>query len=270
MSAAARVMRNWRTLAPERRLAAGASLGLFVTLFLPWYQETVVAAGRTNSATLTGWAAFSFVEAAVLLVAAAVVTLLLQRAEGRAFHLPGGDGWVITLAGAWTCVLVVWRILDKQSAQVSGPGAAASGVEWGIFMALGLAGLLTYAGSRIRRAGAPEPPLPDGDELDFSLPRRGRGSQGEGSRRRAERRVPASEPDTRAARASPPERRRSSSRTETIAFPVPEPLADPPTLRIGRTDRAATERTRPEPAPRALRPPDPEEQLTMPFDSEEP
>ena len=96
----------------------------------------------------TGWGAFSFVEAAVLIVAAGVLTLLFQRAEARAFHLPGGDGGVILAAGLWTCLLIVWRIFDKQGATTSGPSATtSSGIEWGIFVALAAAAFLAYAGS---------------------------------------------------------------------------------------------------------------------------
>jgi hypothetical protein len=165
---ARRVGRAWRTLPGERRLAAAAAIGLFVALFLPWYQQTVVVAGKSSgleaaSVSLTGWGAFSFVEAAVLLVAAAVLTLLFQRAEGRAFHLPGGDGWVITAAGVWACALVIWRIFDKPGTSNHGQFTTTSGIEWGIFVALAVAGLLAYAGSRIRAAHRPEPPLP-GDE----------------------------------------------------------------------------------------------------------
>ena len=154
------MIRAWRALPSERRLAVYACGGLFLSLFLPWYQETLVVVGKSASTSLTGWQAFSFVEAAVLLVAAGVLTLLFHRAEGRAFHLPGGDGWVVSAAGAWACALIVWRIFDKQSVSVHGPGAAVSGIEWGIFAALALAGLLLYAGSRIRAAHQPEPPLP--------------------------------------------------------------------------------------------------------------
>ncbi len=161
---APRLVRVWRRLPSERRLAAVAALALFLTLFLPWYQETVIAGGvgslRSVSATLTGWAAFSFVEAAVLLVAAFVLALLFIRAEGRAFHVPGGDGGVITAAGFWTCVLIVWRMFDKEGTSGHGQVATTSGIEWGIFIALGVAGVLTYAGTRIRRAHEPEPPLP--------------------------------------------------------------------------------------------------------------
>lgn len=110
--------------------------------------------------SVTGWGAFSFVEAAVLLVAVAVLVLLFFRAEGRAFHVPGGDGGVITAAGAWTAVLVIWRIFDKQGTSSHNQFLAASGIEWGIFIALGVAALLAYAGTRIRLAHEPEPPLP--------------------------------------------------------------------------------------------------------------
>jgi hypothetical protein len=158
------MIRAWRELPQERRLAALASAGLFLTLFLPWYQETVFANGvtslRSASSSLTGWGAFSFVEAAVLMVAAAVLILLFVRAEGQAFHVPGGDGGVITAAGFWTCVLIVWRIFDKEGTSRHDQIAYTSGIEWGIFIALGVAAVLTYAGSQIRLAHEPEPPLP--------------------------------------------------------------------------------------------------------------
>lgn len=162
---APRVADAWRKLPSERRLAAIAAILLFVSLFFPWYQETVIARGsatnlRSASASMTGWGAFSFVEAAILLVAGAVLTLLYQRAEGRAFHIPGGDGGVIMAAGLWACVLVIWRIFDKQGTSSHGQFATTSGIEWGIFVALAVAGLLAYAGSRIRIARVPEPPLP--------------------------------------------------------------------------------------------------------------
>ncbi len=167
-SGTTRIVRAWRALPHESRLAAFASLALFLTLFLPWYQVTLIAPAKSAklqsvSASITGWGAFSFVEAAVLVVAAGVLVLLFQRAEGRAFHLPGGDGGVITAAGLWTCVLIVWRIFDKQGATTNGPAATTSGIEWGIFVALGAAAFLAYSGSRIRAAHRPEPPLPGED-----------------------------------------------------------------------------------------------------------
>jgi hypothetical protein len=156
-----RLARDWRALEPERRLAGGAALALFVTMLLPWYQQNaVVNAPRTaplQSRNLNAFGAFSFVEAAVLLVAVAVIYLLYARAEGREFHLPGSDGAVVMAAGLWTALLLVIRLFDKPG--ISSHGIAANvGVQWGIFFALGAAGLMAYAGSRMRVGPPPAPP----------------------------------------------------------------------------------------------------------------
>lgn len=152
----------WGTLAPERRLAAGAAVALFATMLLPWYQQNAVVigdgGGRLASRNLTAFGVFSFVEAAVLLVAIAVLALLFLRAEGRTFHLPGGDGTVVMAAGLWVVLLLVWRLFDKPGVEQNGV-AANVGVQWGIFFALGAAGLLAWAGARMRAAERPEPPV---------------------------------------------------------------------------------------------------------------
>ena len=267
-SGTTRLVRAWRALPHESRLAAFASVALFLTLFLPWYQVTLIAQEKSAklqsaSAAITGWGAFSFVEAAVLLVAASVLTLLFQRAEGRAFHLPGGDGGVITAAGVWTCVLIVWRIFDKQGATTNGPFAASSGVEWGIFTALAAGAFLTYSGSRIRAAHRPEPPLPGEDHAPIGSnaaadtttePRHPREP-----RRRAHREAPTIS-DLRSDPA--PERpRRRVSADELFERVVPE---DPPTMRFGRIPPSSrpTFQSAPEPLSE-------DDQLTIPFREDE-
>ncbi|HEY2283154.1 MAG TPA: hypothetical protein VGH60_06345 [Solirubrobacteraceae bacterium] len=157
-----RLTRDWRALEPDQRLAAGAALALFVTMLLPWYQQNAVVnsprAAPLQSRNLNAFGAFSFVEAAVLLVAVAVLYLLYARAEGRAFHLPGSDGAVVMTAGLWTALLLVFRLFDKPG--ISSHGVAGNvGVQWGIFFALGAAGLLAYAGSRMRSSRPLEPPI---------------------------------------------------------------------------------------------------------------
>jgi hypothetical protein len=209
-SGTSRLVRAWKALPNESRLAAYASGALFFTLFLPWYQVTLIAPAKAEklqsaSASITGWGAFSFVEAAVLLVAAGVLTLLFQRAEGRAFHLPGGDGGVILAAGLWTCILIVWRIFDKQGATTSGPSATTSGIEWGIFVALGAAAFLAYAGSRIRAAHRPEPPLPGEDAAPA----------GSSAAATTSVRATAARPAGRAARAATPSARDAGGATPT-------------------------------------------------------
>ena len=158
-----RLTRAWGALAPEQRLAGACATGLFVTMFLPWYtrETTAVVKGRlqTIETTLMAWKAFSFVEAAILLVAVGVLVLLFLRAERRAFHLPGGDGTVIMAAGAWVALLVFYRLIDNKTGATSDFQKVDYGVSWGIFVTLLCGGALAYAGQRLRQAHVAEPPL---------------------------------------------------------------------------------------------------------------
>jgi hypothetical protein len=302
-SGTTRLVRAWRALPHESQLAAFASIGLFLTLFLPWYQVTLIARAQSAklqsaSVTITGWGAFSFVEAAVLLVAASVLTLLFQRAEGRAFHLPGGDGGVITAAGVWTCVLIIWRIFDKQVATTNGPSATSSGVEWGIFIALAAGAFLTYSGSRIRAAHRPEPPLPGEDHAPAGSnaaadtttePRRPRERRNEPRRRaRAPRPVSADRPVSVADRrpaapadrrpAAPADRRPAAPADRRPAAPADRPRhrvtadelfervvpEDPPVMRFGRITPSSRPSFRPSPEPTSD-----DDPVTMPFRDDE-
>ncbi len=116
-------------------------------------------AAKATQTSLTAFQAFSFVEAAVLLVSAAVLAMLFARAEGRDFQLPGGDGVIVLIAGGWTALLVFYRLLDKPGLQGNERVTATVGVEWGIFIALLLALGVAYAGARMRALERPEPPL---------------------------------------------------------------------------------------------------------------
>ena len=158
-----RLSHAWRALAPERRLAALVSLGLFASMFLPWYSKAntfvVHGAAKATQTSLSAFQAFSFVEAAVLLVSAGVLAMLFARAEGRVFQLPGGDGLIVMIAGGWTALLIFYRLLDKPGLHGNERVTATVGVEWGIFIALLLALGLAYAGGRMRALERPEPPL---------------------------------------------------------------------------------------------------------------
>ncbi len=158
-----RLMNFWRTIDHERRLAVLASLGLFVSMFLPWYSETdtivVHGAAKSTQTSLSAFQAFSFVEAAVLLVSAALLAMLFARSEGREFQLPGGDGTIVMIAGGWTALLIFYRLLDKPGLHGNQAITATVGVEWGIFIALLLALGVVYAGARMRATERPPPPL---------------------------------------------------------------------------------------------------------------
>jgi hypothetical protein len=151
-----RLTHAWRAMSPEQRLAAIASLALLLTMLFPWYglQSLNRRTGAIDSHNISAFGDVSFVEAAVFLVALGVVVMVLARAEGRDFHLPGGDGTIVTIAGGWAGLLIFYRVFDRPA----GHGYPV-GIEWGFFLAFVAAGCLAYAGLRMRAAEAPEAPL---------------------------------------------------------------------------------------------------------------
>ena len=172
---AVRLTRAWRALSREQRRCAYAALALWVTMFLPWYSEspagTIKKGESVVTSSLTAWGAFSWVEAAVLLVSFGVLALLFARGERRAFHLPGGDGGVIVFAGGWIALLIIYRMFDKSSVR-AGNLAITVGNEWGIFFSLFAAIWLTWTGVAVRRAHRAEPPLSDDPSVHLQAPRR--------------------------------------------------------------------------------------------------
>lgn len=149
-----RLIGAWRAMEPEQRLAVAASLAMLLTMFFPWYGLQSVSKGEIKSHTINAFGDISFVEAAVFLVAVAVIVAMVARAEGREFHLPGGDGRIILIAGAWAALLIFYRVFDRPA----GHGYPV-GIEWGFFLAFVATGTLAYAGWRIRTSERGRPPL---------------------------------------------------------------------------------------------------------------
>ncbi len=152
-----------RELPPELRNAGIAAAALVLTLFLPWYTQSYVPEGSREfvERNVSAFGVFSFVEAAVLLVAAGVLFLVWARSEQKGFHLPGGDGTAIALAGGWAVLLIVWRLFDKPD---SPDPSTDYGLQWGMVGALAAAVALLIMGLRVRAAHRPEPPNPAAEE----------------------------------------------------------------------------------------------------------
>ena len=143
--------------------------------------------------------------------------LLYSRSQKRGFHLPGGDGSVVMLAGGWTVLLLVWRLFDKP--QWRGRHRR---IDWGIFVALLAAGTLTWAGVRMRAAHRPEPPLPLATEED-DRPR----SPAAGRRR----------PGSRACERTPDRRPHTAPHRGPLGEPTDLALDDPPAYEPPRRSR---------------------------------
>jgi hypothetical protein len=151
-----RLTHAWRAMEPEQRLVALAALGLLVTMFLPWYslQSLDRKTGVIHSHSISAFGDVSFVEAAIFLVAVGVSAIVFARGEEREFHLPGGDGLIVMIAGGWAALLIFYRVFSRPAG-----GGYPVGIQWGFFLAFVAAGGLALAGWRMRAAERPEPPL---------------------------------------------------------------------------------------------------------------
>ena len=148
-------------------MAAVAAVALVLSMVLPWYQKSFVPQGaaRRVRATCRAFGVFTFVEAAILLVAAGVLFLVWARSQRQG--LPPARRRRrrrSSLAGGWAVLLLVWRLFDKPDDDGAG---ATVGIQWGIFVALARRGRADRRGrARARRAPA-RAAEPGAEDLDW-------------------------------------------------------------------------------------------------------
>ncbi|WP_320672633.1 hypothetical protein [Patulibacter defluvii] len=158
------LLQAWSNLSSAQQRTAAAAVVVLVSLGAPWYTKSVTSfpGPKTSDSSLSAFGSFSFVEAAVLLVGAAVLALVWGRATERSFSLPFRDGTLVTAAAGWVGFLIVYRLFDHPSNETSS-GAGGSGISttiglsWGIFASLAAVGLLLATGLDQRR-NAPAAP----------------------------------------------------------------------------------------------------------------
>jgi hypothetical protein len=145
-----RVVRSWRALTHDQRMSAVAALALLVTMFLPWY--SVTGDKPPSSTSLSAWGSFGLVQAIVLLISVGTLVLLFVRGERRALGGESGDAApLIVLGGFVAGVLILYAMFDRPG----GTHALASGISWGIVIALLAAIWLGWTGlAAFRRHGS--------------------------------------------------------------------------------------------------------------------
>jgi len=144
----------------RRVLAAAAAAGLLVSLFAPWYRETVVASGITGLRTLTltrsGWQAFSTTE--LLIVVVAILTLLVvigmpsDVPEDGAPNRLRRSGAVVAALGAIAFAVLLARLTTAPGTTRHALDETMVAIRWGILLALACSAALTAAGLRLIRA----------------------------------------------------------------------------------------------------------------------
>ena len=197
-----RLRRALANLASEQRRVALAAALVLVSLLLPWYSKSftgVDGKGKVPTGSEAKLAIFvpSFVEASIFLVAIAILVLMFFRGESSAFHLPFGDGLVVTAAGAWVGFLVFYRFIDQPAGGKTNNLVYSYDLSWGIFFGLPGRGVPDLRGNprcgwrewpsrRCRARGRTRRPSPTGGRgaKPSASGRRGRSHRRRASRRR--------------------------------------------------------------------------------------
>jgi hypothetical protein len=125
------------------------------SLFLPWYESPI-----SNNLVLTGFGAFGWAEAALILIAAAITFLALQCGGGYVPPRPLREWALFVVAGCWAALIVLYRIADRPRFTLAGHDEPYD-LHYAIFVALAGAAIIVAAGLRMRpseRAKRPRPP----------------------------------------------------------------------------------------------------------------
>jgi hypothetical protein len=147
-------------MGPNDRLAGTGALVVVGSLLLPWYGAPI-----TNDLVKTGFGAFSFATAAMLLTIGATLFFLLEVGDGYRPPRPLTVGTLLIAAGVWTALIVVYQMIDRPGFDFAGVNDDYD-VRYGIFIALGGAGAIVLAGTRRRVREAAGRAAHDDDDLD--------------------------------------------------------------------------------------------------------
>jgi hypothetical protein len=154
------------------QIAAVSGIVLLIALFLPWYGAEVSASGVNVSASgsLSAWEAFDFVDILLFLIALVAIAVPVARmTDNMPDDIPGAT--LVVAAGGLGVLLVLWRIIDLPTPDISSFGGV--NIDFtrkiGVFLGLIATAGIAYGGWRAMEespvgaapTAAPPPPTPD-------------------------------------------------------------------------------------------------------------
>jgi hypothetical protein len=161
-------------LSRGEQIAGVAAVLLIIDMFLNWYSANLTSALQAQAdrfgidTNADAWQVFSTTDILIFITAVAALVMVGMRVMGRSASLPVSLPLVVALLGAFTTLVVLWRIINQ-------PGENEFvNVEYGAYLGLLLLIALTYGavqaggGVDTMRAEAeslgdpaPPPPAPD-------------------------------------------------------------------------------------------------------------
>ena len=131
-----------RSLTPAERLACiGAAVALG-SMLLPWYGIPL-----TGGLSVSGFNAFGFAAAALLVAVGGAVVVVMREAAGRPPVRPLRSADLVMLAGVWAALVAVYLMFDRPDELA---GSTRISLRIGPFVALGGCIAIVVAGMRMR------------------------------------------------------------------------------------------------------------------------
>ena len=136
-------------LSPGDLIAGAGAIGLFLFLFLDWFEPA------------SAWELFDILDIVLAAIAVAVIVLVAARAAGNDIDVPGGRATVIALLGFAATMLIFTFVLEGEERKIGLWLAflAALAITFGGWQALrDRVGPHTTTATTPHTTGAPPPP----------------------------------------------------------------------------------------------------------------
>ena len=130
---------NLDRLSTGEKIAGVSAIVLLISMWFAWFgfDNPGEALGIGSSITFNAWESFDFIDLILFVTVVVTVVSVVAKASDALVDFPFNP--VVAVLGGLCVLLVLYRIIDP-------PGG--SDREWGAFLGLILAALVTYGGYR--------------------------------------------------------------------------------------------------------------------------
>lgn len=132
-------------LSRGEKIAGASGALLFIFMFFKWFGVSAETAIGNFGFSWNAWDSLELIRFILLITVLAAVGSVLLKASGNELSLPMPPATIVTLLGALSVLLILYRIIDPP-----GGGADVTGVglsrQLGVFLGLIAAAGVTYGG----------------------------------------------------------------------------------------------------------------------------
>jgi hypothetical protein len=140
-------------LTQGEKIAGISAILLFIFMFFDWYGVTISGGGESINLGGGGnaWDALDFIPILLLIAIIVTIGIVVIEASDTDIDLPVHGAAIITVVGAISFLLILFRIIDTPTFASFGGVSAEGSVKFGIFLSLIAAAGMAFGGWRTMR-----------------------------------------------------------------------------------------------------------------------